>query len=68
MFLEQESWVVEFQGSNKQFSFLTVSLVYDKSDQNWSIYNSYNGEAASMMIKSIQLENASNTYSSLNSI
>ena len=56
-----ESRVVELQGSNKQFSFLTISLVYDKSDQHRSIYDSYNGEVASTMIKLIQLENASNT-------
>ena len=56
-----ESRVVEFQGSNKQFSFLTISLVYDKSDQHRSIYDSYNGEVPSTMIKLIQLENASNT-------
>ena len=58
---DTESRVVELQGSNKQFSFLTVSLVYDKSDQHRSIYDSYNGEVASTMIKLIQLENASNT-------
>ena len=32
-----ESRVVEFQDSNKQFSFLAISLVYDKSDQRRSI-------------------------------
>ena len=63
-----ESQVVEFQGSNKQFSFLAIALVYDKSDQYRSIYDSYNGEVASTMIKSIELENASNTYSSFNSV
>ena len=60
--------VVEFQGSNKQFSFLIISLVYDKSDQHRSIYDSYNGKVASAMIKSIQLQNVSNTYSSFNSV
>ena len=63
-----DSQVEEFQGSNKQFSFLAISLVYDKSDQHGSIYNSYNGKIASTMIKLIQLENASNTRSSFNSI
>ena len=42
--------------------------MYDKSDQHRSIYNSYNTELASTKIKSIKLENASNTYSSFNSI
>ena len=51
-----ESRVVNFQGANKQFSFLSISLVYDKSDQHRSIYNSYNAELASAKLKSIKLE------------
>ena len=42
--------------------------MYGKTDQHRSIYNSYNGEVASTMIKSIQLENTSDTYSSFNSV
>ena len=48
-----ESRVVNFQGANKQFSFLSISLVHDKSDQHRSTYNSYNAELASTKIKSI---------------
>ena len=62
-----ESKVVNFQAANKQFSFLSILLVYDKSDQHRSIYNSYT-ELASTKMKSINLENAPNTYSSFNSI
>ena len=40
--------------------------MHDKSDQHRSIYNSYNTELASTKIKSIELENVSNTYSSFN--
>ena len=32
-----ESRVVNFQAANKQFSFLAISLVYEKSDQHRSI-------------------------------
>ena len=53
--------VVGFTEANKQFSFFTISLVYDKSDQHRSTYDSYNTELASTKIKSITLENASNT-------
>ena len=63
-----QSRVANFQGANKQFSFLSISFVYDKSDQNRSIYDSYYAELASTKIKSIKLENASNTYRSFNSI
>ena len=50
-----------FTEANKQFSFFTISLVYDKSDQHRSTYGSYNTELASTKIKSITLENASST-------
>ena len=63
-----ESRVVTFQAANKQFSFLSISLVYDKSDQHRSIYDSYNVELASTKMKSMKLENVSNTYSSFNSV
>ena len=56
-----QSRVVNFHGPNEQFSFLGISLVYDKSDQHRSIYDNYNAELASTKIKSIKLENASNT-------
>ena len=62
-----ESRIVNFQVENKQFSFLAISLVYDKSDQHRSIYDSYNAELASTKIKLTKLENASNIYSSFNS-
>ena len=63
-----QSRVANFQGANKQFSFLSISFVYDKSNQNRSIYDSYYAKLASTKIKSIKLENASNTYRSFNSI
>ena len=63
-----ESRVVDFPAANKQFSFLAISLMYDKSNQHRSIYDSYNAELASSKIKSIKLKNASKTYSSFNSV
>ena len=62
-----ESCAVDFTGANKQFSFFAISLVYDKSDQHRSIYNSYNAELVNTKINSITPENASNTYSIFNS-
>ena len=63
-----QSRVIDFTGENKQFSFFTILLVDDNSDQHRSIYDSYNVERASKNIKSITLENASNTYSTFNSV
>ena len=45
--------VVEFKGVNKQFSFLEISLVYDKSEQHNSVYDSYNAELAATDISSV---------------
>ena len=52
----------------KQFSFLEISLVFDRSDHHLSIYDSYNAEVAATHIKTIKLQNASNTYSEFNTV
>lgn len=56
----------DFRGANKQF--LKVSLVYDKNDQHNTIFDSYNIKLASTKIKSLKLENVSNTYSAFNKV
>ena len=61
-----QSHVAEFKGSNKQFSFLEISLVYDKSVQHNSIYDSYNAELAATHTGSVQLENLNNKYGEIN--
>ena len=43
-------------------------MLFDRSDQHLSIYDSYNAEVAATNIKSIKLQNASNTYSQHNTI
>ena len=63
-----QSRTINFNNAYKQFSFLEVSLVYDRSDKHLSIYDSYNAEVASTQIKSIKLQNASNTYSEFNTV
>ena len=63
-----QSRTINFNSAYKQFSFLEVSLVYDRSDKHLSIYDSYNTEVASTQIKSIKLQNASNTYSKFNTV
>ena len=61
-----QSHVVEFKGLNKQFSFLEISLVYDKSEQHNSVYDSYNAELAATHTASVQLENLNNKYGEIN--
>ena len=59
-----QSHVVEFKGANKQFSFIEISLVYDKIEQHTSVYDSDNIELAATRIASVQLEDLNNKYGS----
>ena len=61
-----QSHNVEFKAANKQFSFVEISLVYDKSEQHNTIYDNYNAELAATQITSVQLENINNKYGELN--
>ena len=63
-----QSRTINFNNALKQFFFLEISLVYDRSDKHLSIYDSYNAEVASTQIKSIKLQNVSNTYSEFNTV
>ena len=60
-----QSRTIDFNNAYKQFSFLEVSLVFDRSDKHLSIYNF---SVAATQIKSIKLQNASNTYSEFNTV
>ena len=57
---------IEFLGSNRQFDWLEFSLVYNKSDQHATIYDSYNFELAAKSIKSIRLFTFTEIYSLTN--
>ena len=46
-----QSLVVNFVGANRQFAFLKLSIVYDKSDPHKTIYYNYNVEVATQKIK-----------------
>ena len=64
----RQSHAVDFRGANKQFSFVSISLVYDKSDKHRTLYDSYNIELASTKIKLLLLENTANLYISFNNV
>ena len=61
-----QSHIVDFKGANKQFSFIEISLVYDKSEHHDSVYDSCNAELAATAIASVQLGNLNNKYSEIN--
>ena len=61
----QDCLNIDFLGANRQFDWLELSLVYDKCDKQTTIYDSYNVEMASKVIKSVKLTNFTEIYSYL---
>ena len=61
-----QDFIVDFKGANRQFDWIEISLVYDKSDKHLSAYDSYNLEAAAKLIKAIEYANISNENSATN--
>ena len=59
----QDSIDVEFLGTNRQFDWLEISLVHDKSDKHTTIYDSYNLEMGAENIKYLKLTNFTEVYS-----
>ena len=45
-----DSLNVEFLGANRQFDWIEISIVPDKSDKHTTIYDSYNREMAAQLI------------------
>ena len=50
-------------GANRQFDWIEISIVNNKSDKHTTIYDSYNRQLAAQTIKSIQLSNFTEIYS-----
>ena len=63
---DSDSLNVEFLGSNRQFDWIEISIVPDKSDKHTTIYDSYNREMAAQLIKTLQLSNFTEIYSLIN--
>ena len=59
-------YILIFLGANRQFDWIELSLVYNKSNKHPTIYDSYNVELAAKAIKSVKLSNFSEVYSLIN--
>ena len=46
-----QEFTVDFKGCDRQFDWLKISLLYNKSDKHLTLYNSYNAECAARMVK-----------------
>ena len=58
-----QDFTCTFKGAQRQFDWLEISILYHKSYQHTTIYDSYDLELAAKLIKSIKLDNTSTTYS-----
>ena len=52
-----------FQSAQRQIDWMEISIVYDKSYHHETIYDSYDVELATKIIKFVKFENAGTTYS-----
>ena len=57
-----QTFAVDFLGASHQFDWLEISLVYDKSYQHETVYDSYDVELAAHLIESVIFQNASKAY------
>ena len=62
----QDSIDVEFLVADRQFDWLEISLVHDKTEKHTTIYDSYSREMAAQEIKSLKLNNFTEVYSLTN--
>ena len=61
-----DSLNVEFLSANRQFDWIEISTVPDKSDKHTTTYDSYNREMAAQLIKTLRLSNFTELYSLTN--
>ena len=61
-----DSLSVEFLDAYRQFDWIEISIVPDKSDKHTTTYDSYNREITAQLIKSLRLINFSDLYSLTN--
>ena len=66
MSVGSDSITIDFLGSNRQFDWLEIPLVFDKSYKHTTIYDNYNVELAAKYIKSMKLTNFTEIYSLTN--
>ena len=59
---------VDFSGSTRQFDWMEISLVYFKSYEHETIYDSYDVELAANLIESVNFVNVSKPYTLLGKI
>ena len=63
-----QKFTVDFKGCERQFDWLEIPLIYDKSDKHLTTYKIYNAKCAAKMINSIEPGNISGAYRATNTM
>ena len=63
-----QSITVAFKGAQRQFEWFEISLIYDKSFQHLTIYDSYDLELATKLIQEIKFQSTTSTHSLMGKI
>ena len=63
-----QNYTVNFVAATRQFDWLEISIVSDKSGKHNTIYNIYNHKLAGHIIQNVEIENMTNTYSIANKL
>ena len=61
-----QDFTVDFLGLNKQFGWIEISPVFNKSDKQLTIYDRYNAKCAARLIKLVEFTNISKAHSATN--
>ena len=65
-YTRSDSINIDFLGSNRQFDWLEISIVFDKSDKHTTVYDSHNVKLTATYIQSMKLSNFTEIYSLTN--
>ena len=65
-YTRSDSINIDFLGSNRQFDWLEISIVFDKSDKHTTVYDSHNVKLTAKYIQSMKLSNFTEIYSLTN--
>ena len=63
-----QDFSVDFIAASRQFDWIKILLVFDKSDTHLTIYDSYNAESTARLIKSLEFRNVSEEHSTTNTL
>ena len=58
-----QSYKYSLEAINRQFKWLEISLVYDKSNQQNLLYDNYNAELAVKILGKVKVKNITKSYS-----